>query len=99
MIQETRRTPSTVWGKNILDRLDNMEITITQFAKLLGMTQAGASFFITGGGGCTLERLLQICDLLSCTPNEILGYAEVTEPVLAQKYQNAIRRLGELLDE
>ena len=65
---------SKLVGNNIKQARKYKGLTQTQVAKLLNMTQQQYSRFENGVFELNYKQIVQICNLLNTTPNELFGF-------------------------
>ena len=71
------------FSRNLREALKNNKKTQQELANYLGTTQATVSRWIKGVNEPDFATLIEICLYLEETPNEILGYDEITDEVVA----------------
>ena len=65
---------SKLVGNNIKQARKYKGLTQTQVAKLLNMTQQQYSRFENGVFELNYNQIVQICNILNTTPNELFGF-------------------------
>lgn len=65
---------SKIVGNNIKQARKYMGLTQTHVAKLLNMTQQQYSRFENGLFELNYNQIIQICNILNTTPNELFGF-------------------------
>ena len=71
------------FAENLQAALKANEMTQKELADLFGTTQATVNRWLKGVNEPDLTTLLEICLYLGETPNEILGYDDLTEQDLS----------------
>ncbi|MDE5549211.1 MAG: helix-turn-helix domain-containing protein, partial [Clostridia bacterium] len=71
------------FSKNLREALKNNKKTQQELADYLGTTQATISRWLKGENEPDLATLLKICLYLNETPNEILGYDDISDKIIA----------------
>lgn len=69
------------FSKNLRDLLSNRKLTQQEFAKYLGTTQQTISRWLKGTNEPDLTTLLEICLLLGETPNNLLGFEDISDDI------------------
>ena len=62
--------------ENLKKELEQHKLSQEKFAEKLFTTQATISRWLSGVNEPDLETLLKICEILECSPNELLGWRE-----------------------
>ena len=58
--------------------LSDRGISQKDFSELSGITQPNVSLYCSGKSLPTIATVMKICDILSVSPSELLGYDETT---------------------
>lgn len=74
--------------ENLRNTLTENEMTQQELADKIGTTQATVSRWLNSINEPDLATLLEICLHLSVSPNEILGYDDITEDIFNAYLQN-----------
>jgi len=82
-------------GRRVADLRKHHGITQAQMAEKLGLAQSVVSDYERGELRLHGELILQLCDILKATPNEILGIDDVDAPKHRQLYKR-VEAISEL---
>lgn len=63
-------------GSAIRTRRETLGMSRSQFAQELGTSRNATLEWETGEVSPSIERLWDVCDVLQCTPSQLLGSAE-----------------------
>ena len=62
------------FGKKIQKRRKEMGLSALELAQLIGRDRTQITNIELGNSGTTVKTLVDICDALQTTPNDLLGY-------------------------
>ncbi len=89
---------NTEMGKRLKQKREEMSVTQRQMAETLGITIQGYQNY-EYGKEISSGRLIQICAILECSPNWLLGYHDIgrhlaPESLLLKQLRQAFDRLN-----
>ncbi len=74
------------FAQNLKTALEASGITQEGLAELLGTTQATVSRWALGVNEPDLDTFMKICLFLNESPNELLGYSDVSDELIKEHY-------------